>query len=208
MARREFNHAEVDALLIACHRRCCVCHRSCGVKIEVDHIEPASGEGSGDISNAIPLCFECHAEVHHYNPQHPKGRRFGPGELRGHRDQWLRLCAERPEMFVHALPSPEAGSLERLLSELEFNRVLAAAEPVGGMFEMIQFRRAIADGTFSWVSGELKASIDAAYRAIVKANASVDARAHRAVPNFAPQADIRAALGPIDTAIARLREAL
>ena len=176
--------------------------------MEVDHIESATGHDSGEISNAIPLCFECHAEVHHYNPQHPKGRRFAPSELRGHRDQWLRLCADRPEMFVHALPAPEAGSLERLLSELEFNRVMATGERLGGMFEITQFRRAIADGTFSWVSAELKTTVHDAYKAILRANATVDAHAHRAVPNFAPRADIQAALGPIDTAIARLRDAL
>ena len=111
MTRHEFKQAEVEDLLVKCHRRCCVCHRFCGVKIEVDHINPAAEEGSGDISNAIPLCFECHAEVHHYNPKHPKGRRFSPGELRAHRDQWLSLCANRPEIFVHAQPAPEAGSL-------------------------------------------------------------------------------------------------
>jgi len=208
MVRCVFDPAEVEELLIGCHRRCCVCHRFCGVKMEIDHIEPATGDDSGHISNAIPLCFECHAEVHHYNPQHPKGRRFAPSELRGHRNQWQRLCADRPEMFVHALPAPEAGSLERLLSELEFNGFLAATERFGGMFEMVQFRRAIADGTFSWVSLELKAGIHDAYRAVVKANATADAVAHRAVPNLNLQADVQAALGPIDTAIRRLRAAL
>jgi hypothetical protein len=29
-----FKPSEVDRLLVACHRRCYVCHRFCGVKIE------------------------------------------------------------------------------------------------------------------------------------------------------------------------------
>jgi hypothetical protein len=78
LARHDFDQNEVEALLAQCHRRCCVCHRFCGVKIEVDHITGADADESGDISNAIALCFECHAEVHHYNPSHPKGRKFRP----------------------------------------------------------------------------------------------------------------------------------
>jgi hypothetical protein len=159
-------------------------------------------------SNAIPLCFECHAEVHHYNPEHPKGRRFGSSELKGHRDQWLRLCGERPEMFVHAQPPPEAGSLERLLSELEFNRVLADTDHLGGAFEMVQFRRAIADGTFTWVSSDVKANVHKAYRTMVKANATLDGFAHRAQTESSAIAIIRSAKVPIEAAIEHLLAAL
>ena len=35
-----FDHDEIAELLARCHRRCCVCHRFCGVKIETDHIKP------------------------------------------------------------------------------------------------------------------------------------------------------------------------
>jgi len=178
------------------------------VKIEVDHIEGAEGETSGAIENAIPLCFECHAEVHHYNPAHPKGRRFAASELRGHRGQWLQLCADHPDIFVHAQPAPEAGSLERLLSELEFNRALSALEQMSGQFEITQFRRAIADGTFSWVDDPLKSSVFAAYQAIVKANATLDAFAHRTRSESATIADTAQAFKPICRAIEQLRGAL
>src|SRR6266852_1302259 len=93
------------------------------------------------------------------------------------------LCQEHVEMFVHAQPPLEAGSLERLLSELEFNLALASSDRVGGVFEMTQFRRAIADGTFSWILADLKSSIHAAYCAIARANDTVEAHAHRAVAN-------------------------
>ena len=63
MSRHEFRPEEIETLLVACHRRCCMCHRFCGVKMEIDHIEGAAMDTSGDIANAIPLCFECHAEV-------------------------------------------------------------------------------------------------------------------------------------------------
>ncbi len=164
--RHEFKRDEVEALLVACHRRCCVCHRYCGVKIEVDHIDGADTPEKGHIDNAVALCFDCHAEVKHYNPAHPKGRKIHSSELRAHRRQWLALCRERPEMFVHGQPPPEAGSLERLLSELEFNRVLASGLQATVTFEMSQFRRALADGTFIWLPDALKTQIHGAYSAM------------------------------------------
>src|SRR5580700_8967701 len=119
--RNEFGRKQIQSLLVACHRRCCICHCYCGVKIEVHHIEPATTPASGGVGNAIPLCCNCHAEVSHYNPTHPKGRKFTPGELRQHKEQWLRLCREHPQMFVDSQKVAEAGSLERLASELTFN---------------------------------------------------------------------------------------
>ncbi len=174
MERQEFKTAEVEELLVHCHRRCCVCHKYCGVKIEIDHIKSATTTNSGDISNAIALCFECHAEIHHYNSTHPKGRKFQPTELRQHKNQWLAICRERPEIFVHSQPPPEAGSIERLLNELEFNMALANAGYRSGRLADIQFKRAIADGIFTWISEDLKNAIMAAYVAINAANFELD----------------------------------
>lgn len=72
-----FERDEVSDLLARCHRRCCVCHRFCGVKMETDHIIPTEDGGDDSIENAIPVCFECHAEIHSYNDSHPRGRKFG-----------------------------------------------------------------------------------------------------------------------------------
>ena len=33
MGDERFPQKDVDNLLTACHRRCCICHRFCGVKI-------------------------------------------------------------------------------------------------------------------------------------------------------------------------------
>ena len=43
------------------------CHRYCGFKMELHHIESRSKSQNDSIENAIPLCFECHAEVQLYN---------------------------------------------------------------------------------------------------------------------------------------------
>lgn len=77
--------------LVACGRKCCICHRFCGTKIELHHIQQEADGGLSDFDNCIPLCFDCHADVGHYNSRHPKGKKYTPGELRGHRDQWYVL---------------------------------------------------------------------------------------------------------------------
>ena len=74
-------------LLADCKRHCCVCWRRCGFRIELHHIKPRSEGGSDDISNAIPVCFDCHAEIESTGP---RGRRFTPGELKEHKRRWLQ----------------------------------------------------------------------------------------------------------------------
>jgi hypothetical protein len=211
MPREEFTRIELEQLLVECHRRCCVCHKYCGVKIEVDHIISATTAGSSDIGNAIPVCFECHAEIHYYNPKHPKGRRFQEAELRSHRDQWLAICRDHPEIFVHSQPRPEAGSLERLLAELEFNLAVAKAGRVSGPFLVIQFQRAIADGTFSWISENLKNAITGAYVAINEANFRIDGMVSGGEGSrwakTAPAA-VMGSVGPIQSAIDVLNDAM
>jgi HNH endonuclease len=59
----------------------------CGVNIEVHHIDPEGQDGTDDIDNALPLCFECHSAVQHYNDLHPRGSKYKPEELRATRDQ-------------------------------------------------------------------------------------------------------------------------
>lgn len=76
--------------LIACARHCCLCQKFCGTKIECDHIVPRERGGDDVFNNCIPLCFDCHAEVHNYNERHPRGTRYTPTELRKRREIWYR----------------------------------------------------------------------------------------------------------------------
>jgi len=87
-----FSQEVKERAMIACGRACSVCHKFCGVNMEVHHIEG----GEGVFENAIPLCFDCHAEVGHYNNKHPKGVKYSPAELRHHRDNWCKKVAEAP----------------------------------------------------------------------------------------------------------------
>jgi hypothetical protein len=89
-----FSNAIRKKALVASARRCCVCHRYKGVKVEVHHIIPREEGGSDEFENAIVLCFDCHADVGHYNPKHPRGNSFSQTELRAHRDQWYQAVRE------------------------------------------------------------------------------------------------------------------
>ena len=204
-----FDPDDAERLLVECHRRCCVCHKFCGSSIELDHITPVADGGSDEIDNAIPLCFDCHAEAHHYNPAHPRGRRFRPSELRHHRDQWLGICREHPEIFVNAQPKPEAGSLQRLHSELLFDQALThTGRGAGAPLEIAQFRRAIGDGVLGWVPEELRKAIEDAYISILEVNSAIAALAYQPHnDNKAAQLLVNARQ-PIAKALARLDAAL
>ena len=80
-----------DQILADTARHCCVCHRYKGVKVEVHHIEQEALGGSNKYENAIALCFDCHADAGHYNPKHPRGTKFSPGELKKAKAQWLEI---------------------------------------------------------------------------------------------------------------------
>lgn len=168
-----FDRKEVDELLTACHRRCCICHKFCGIKIETHHIEDDRGD---DICNAIPVCFECHAEMRLYNPKHAIGRAYTPAELRAHRKQWLAICRSFPGRIVDTDRAPNPGSLERLVHELEFGQRVAGlldTRLLGCQFETAQFTRAISDGTFSWLAEDVGNALQEAYLRMKRANAAL-----------------------------------
>jgi len=168
-----FPRDDVDKLLVAVHRRCCICHRFCGVKTETDHIVPTGEGGSDVIENAILVCFECHAEIHSYNDKHPRGRKFRPEELREHKEQWLRVCRHRPDIFAAPPPATDVGPLQAMIDELEFNVVVAkyaTHEVQGCLFLDEQFRRAIEEGAIALVRDDLKSQVIEAYVAIGRAN--------------------------------------
>ena len=81
----------------ACGRCCCICHKFCGNNMEVHHIRAHADGGTDTHDNAIPLCFDCHAEVRQYDPKHPKGIRFTEKELIQHRDNWYKTIASNGE---------------------------------------------------------------------------------------------------------------
>ena len=69
-----FPYKVSEDALVKCGRCCCICHRFCGIKIELHHIKQKADGGDDSFENCIPLCLNCHADVKAYNPHHPKGK--------------------------------------------------------------------------------------------------------------------------------------
>ena len=85
MPRRKHEFSESDKVraLMWCGRHCCLCGKQTGIGIEVAHLDPHSS----DLDSAIPLCFDCHAAIGHYNREQPRGRKYTIVELKARRDQ-------------------------------------------------------------------------------------------------------------------------
>jgi hypothetical protein len=180
-----FDRDEVSALLAVCHRRCCICHRFCGVKIETDHIRPTAEGGDDSIGNAIPVCFDCHAEIHSYNDKHPRGRKFTSEELANHKKQWLDVCNNKPESLLSAARDGDVGPLQALVDELEYNKAVVKQSSNetsrGAVFHESQFLRATQEGMIAILAESLKSSILAAYVSISRANQHILAEVNQDV---------------------------
>lgn len=89
-----FKTAEAEDLLVRAGRMCAICHRPHGVQLH--HIVERSNGGSDDIDNAIPLCANCHDEVHASGASGRVSRKYTVSELKMHRERVIRL-AQRQE---------------------------------------------------------------------------------------------------------------
>jgi hypothetical protein len=99
--------------------------------MELNHIVQASSGGEWTLDNAIPLCFDCHAEVGHYNVQHPKGLKFTATELKKHRDNWYSKVESSGGISV----SEEHRELDRKL----FRRIAEVLPADGTMLRLSEF---------------------------------------------------------------------
>ncbi len=112
-----------ERLLVACHRHCCLCHKFAGTKMQIHHIVPRSEGGPDTEENGIPLCFDCHAEVHNYNPKQPMGRRIRPSELREHKRRSFAAAARLPwspqPVTLDAAPAVQHATVDQLTAEIE-----------------------------------------------------------------------------------------
>lgn len=123
-----FSSEVKEKAMIACGRRCCLCHKFCGVGMECHHIVEAAQGGEDTFKNCIPLCFDCHAEVGHYNNKHPKGIKFSGNELRALRDRWYSKA-----LSVESAHSPGSMELDKKL----FRKIY---QTLGGSAPMLHFR--------------------------------------------------------------------
>lgn len=96
-----FNEEIKIRALTACKRSCCICHKFCGQNIELHHIKAKADGGKDTFENAIPLCFDCHAQVRQYDSRHPKGTKYTEAELIRHRDLWYEKVKEDHKVDLH-----------------------------------------------------------------------------------------------------------
>ncbi|CAN5575921.1 hypothetical protein BH10ACT3_BH10ACT3_03650 [soil metagenome] len=96
-----FKRHDVDKLLAETGRMCAIC----GLlhKVQVHHIKPQSEGGADTYENAIPLCPNCHDEVHAGYAPGRVSRTYSPEELRAH----LERTKELAKMQVHLRPGNE-----------------------------------------------------------------------------------------------------
>ena len=91
-----FAQTLVDDLLARTGRMCAVCNRLHGV--QVHHIVLRSEGGSDEASNAIPLCPNCHDEVHAHHAPGRVTRLYTEAELRGHLQRTIELAAKQASL--------------------------------------------------------------------------------------------------------------
>lgn len=113
-------------------RHCCLCKKSCGPDIEVHHVQPQQKRGSNDITNAIPLCYDCHARVAHYNELHPRGSRFRTEELIQRREQvYEEFTAHLVPVVMYGVTQQQRQPTPRQLPNVGFSiSHVAGAYPV------------------------------------------------------------------------------
>ncbi|QDS99052.1 hypothetical protein HG15A2_23420 [Adhaeretor mobilis] len=140
-------------------------------------MQPKGEGGADEIANAIPLCFECHAEIHSYNDKHPRGRKFRPKELKQHKENWLEICAKNPAALIDTPRDIAVGPLQSLIDELQFNSaVIAGIEQkfigpenrCSAALSNTQFQRAIESGAISVLDDDLRKSLLSTYAEIGK----------------------------------------
>jgi hypothetical protein len=87
--------------------------------------------GGDDIDNAIPLCFECHGSVQHYNSKHPIGTKYKVDELKKRRDQVYEEFTRHLVPPVHYEITQALANGSRRLPDVGFVAAnLGAALPV------------------------------------------------------------------------------
>lgn len=82
-----FDQKEAEELLADTGRRCCIC--SALHSVQLHHIIPAEERGTDDIDNAIPLCPNCHDEVHGRYASGRTTRAYTSNELKLHRQRTI-----------------------------------------------------------------------------------------------------------------------
>jgi len=116
--------------LIACGRFCSICHKFCGIKMELHHIKPTVNKGDDTFDNCIPLCLDCHADMSSYDFKHPKGTKYSEQELKRHRNNWYTKVKDSPGI--------SSSNEYTMLDRATFSRLKALLPWKGSIFFLRQ----------------------------------------------------------------------
>jgi hypothetical protein len=113
MTRSDFPPEIKLKCLLWSDRHCCLCEKICGTDIEIAHINK---NDDIDIDNAIPLCFDCHSKIGHYNKEHPKGNKYRVEELKTRREQVYEKYTKHlvPPINIELLPVYSTNDLNTI----------------------------------------------------------------------------------------------
>lgn len=130
-------------MLVDTGRRCCICGELRPVQLH--HIVPKKNGGTDDIKNAIPLCPNCHDEVHSGYAPGRNTKIFTVVELKGHRQKAIDrqkatpAGTPAPSMKVFHVSQPHnpnftgrAEILESLCASLASGKATALTAISGG----------------------------------------------------------------------------
>ena len=86
--RRRFSAKVRRRCLLWSARHCCLCGASCGLDIEMHHIEDDLPSALlNDEDNALPVCYRCHADLERSKHKSPRGSSYVPEEIKARRQQ-------------------------------------------------------------------------------------------------------------------------
>ena len=82
-----FDKNQSETLLAYCGRRCCICRKL--HRVQIHHIKPKEEGGTDEIENGIPLCPNCHDEVHIRYSSGRTTKSYTETELKLHRKRTI-----------------------------------------------------------------------------------------------------------------------
>ena len=123
-----FRRRDAERLLSDTGRLCCICRKQ--HQVSLHHIVLPENGGTDDIGNAIPLCPNCHDEVHGSGARGRTTRGYTPDELRMHKEKTIQMM--RGLTHTDHPPAPAAdhdkfifASSDRLMPESQLTSLLA-----------------------------------------------------------------------------------
>ena len=132
-----------EDVLVACGRRCCLCHTFCGPKMELHHIQLQSEGGENSFDNCIPLCFNCHADMSSYDHKHKKGTKYTTTELKRRRDDWYeKVRISGTNVGSEEFRGLDRSTYQRLRSIISWNATILFLKEhdFGGSFRMSRLK--------------------------------------------------------------------